>query len=485
MADTEKETQIEHIIGEVKKFSVFGDLPEEDLRWLAERMDEVTLTTGDIYAKEGDSVDYLTLMMEGEIQFSRLNSPGSPVFVAVAGEITGRLPFSRLKNFKGTARAVMPTRLIRLHRQYFPELVQRMPLLTERLVGLMSDRIREMTRFETQQEKLMALGKLSAGLAHELNNPAAAASRAAQSLMTSFQEIREVSLRLLKHASTEEQRQGLFDFEFKAGKSYAAEMAKSADPLELSDREERVTAWLEKHNIADSWKIAATLAEGCVDEPQLEKFVSIVGPEILTDAVHRVAAIINMFGLIREIENSTRRISDLVTAVKRYSYMDQTALQEVDLREDIDNTLKIFGHRIKTGVTIIRNYDPALPKVCAYGGELNQVWTNIIDNAIDAMNGKGELRIKTCKELDYAVVEIEDTGPGIPKEVQSRIFDPFFTTKSVGEGTGLGLDTVSRIVRRHHGIIEVESEPGKTCFTIRLPFKQPLGQAAESEKAPE
>ncbi len=485
MADTEKETQIAHIIAEVKKFSVFGDLPEEDLRWLAERMDEVTLTTGDIYAKEGDSVDYLTLMMEGEIQFSRLNSPGSPVFVAVAGEITGRLPFSRLKNFKGTARAVMPTRLIRLHRQYFPELVQRMPLLTERLVGLMSDRIREMTRFETQQEKLMALGKLSAGLAHELNNPAAAASRAAQSLMTSFQEIREVSLRLLKHASTEEQRQGLFDFEFKAGKNYAAEMAKSADPLELSDREERVTAWLEKHNIADSWKIAATLAEGCVDEPQLEKFVSIVGPEILTDAVHRVAAIINMFGLIREIENSTRRISDLVTAVKRYSYMDQTALQEVDLREDIDNTLKIFGHRIKTGVTIIRNYDPALPKVCAYGGELNQVWTNIIDNAIDAMNGKGELRIKTCKELDYAVVEIEDTGPGVPKEVQSRIFDPFFTTKSVGEGTGLGLDTVSRIVRRHHGIIEVESEPGKTCFTIRLPFKQPLGQAAESEKAPE
>jgi signal transduction histidine kinase len=221
-----------------------------------------------------------------------------------------------------------------------------------------------------------------------------------------------------------------------------------------------------------------------VDDPQLEKFVGIVGPEILSDAVHRVAAIINMFGLIREIENSTKRISDLVAAVKRYSYMDQAALQEVDLREDIDNTLKIFGHRLKSGVTIIRNYDPALPKVCAYGGELNQVWTNIIDNAIDAMKGKGELRIKTCKELDYAMVEIEDTGSGIPKEIQSRIFDPFFTTKSVGEGTGLGLDTVGRIVRRHHGFIEVESEPGKTCFTIRLPFKQPLGQPKESEKAP-
>jgi signal transduction histidine kinase len=484
MADTEKTTQVEHIISEIKKFSVFEDLPEEDLRWLAERMDEFKLAPGEQYAKQGDTVDYLTLMMEGEIQFSSVSSPGSPVFVAVAGEITGRLPFSRLKNFKGTSRAVLPTRMIRLHRQYFPELVQRMPLLTERLVGLMSDRIREMTRFETQQEKLMALGKLSAGLAHELNNPAAAAARAAQSLMTSFQEIREVSLRLLKHSSTAEQRDALFDFELKAGKSYAIEAAKTPDPLELSDREERVTAWLEKHNIADSWKISATLAEGCVDEPQLEKFVGIVGPEILNDAVHRVAAIINMFGLIREIENSSRRISDLVAAVKRYSYMDQTALQEVDLREDIDNTVKIFGHRIKTGVTIVRNYDLALPKVCAYGGELNQVWTNLIDNAIDAMKGKGELRIKTHKELDYAIVEIEDTGPGIPKEIQSRIFDPFFTTKRVGEGTGLGLDTVGRIVRRHHGFIEVESEPGKTCFTVRLPFKQPLMQPAESEKAP-
>lgn len=484
MADTEKANQVEHIIGEVKKFSVFEDLPEEDLRWLAERMDEITLAPGELYAKQGDSVDYLTLMMEGELQFLLAKSPGSPVFVAVAGEITGRLPFSRLKNFKGTSRAVLPTRMIRFHRQYFPELVQRMPLLTERLVGLMSDRIREMTRYETQQEKLMALGKLSAGLAHELNNPAAAAARAAQSLMGSFQEIREVSLRLLKHASTEEQRTGLFDFEMKAGKSYASEMAKTPDPLELSDREERVTAWLEKHNIPDSWKIAATLAEGCVDEPQLEKFVGIVGPEILNDAVHRVAAIINMFGLIREIENSTKRISDLVSAVKRYSYMDQTALQEVDLREDIDNTLKIFGHRLKAGVNIVRNYDPQLPKVCAYGGELNQVWTNIIDNAIDAMKGKGELRIKTCKELEYAMVEIEDTGSGIPKEIQSRIFDPFFTTKSVGEGTGLGLDTVGRIIRRHHGFIEVESEPGKTCFSIRLPLKQPAAQPVQKEEAP-
>jgi len=482
MTETDKSAQVPHIIEEVRKFSVFADLPEEDLRWLAERMEEFTLDAGQIYARPGDSVDYLTLMLEGELQVSMLTSAGSPVFVAVAGEITGRLPFSRLKEFKGLSRAVMHTRMIRLHRQYFPELVQRMPLLTERLVGLMSDRIREVTRTETQQEKLMALGKLSAGLAHELNNPAAAAVRAAQSLMGSFQDIREVSLRLLKHASTEEQRNTLFEFEVAAGKKLAAQSEPAADALELSDREGRVTDWLEKHGIAEGWKIAATLAEGGIDEPQLEKFTVKIGTELLPDALHRVAAIMNMLGLIREINNSAQRISELVAAVKRYSYMDQTSLQEVDLREDLDNTLKIFAHRMKNGVVVTRRYEGALPRICAYGGELNQVWTNLIDNAIDSMKGKGELKIRTCKELDYAVVEIEDNGPGIPKDIQSRIFDPFFTTKKVGEGTGLGLDTVGRIVRRHHGFIEVESQPGQTSFTIRLPFKQPM-QPAESEKA--
>ena len=483
MTETDKSVQVPHIIEEVRKFSVFADLPEEDLRWLAERMDEFTLEAGQIYARPGDSVDYLTLMIEGELQVSMLTSAGSPIFVAVAGEITGRLPFSRLKQFKGLGRAVMHTRMIRLHRQYFPELVQRMPLLTERLVGLMSDRIREVTRTETQQEKLMALGKLSAGLAHELNNPAAAAVRAAQSLMGSFQDIREVSLRLLKHASTEEQRNTLFEFELNAGKKLVAQSEPAGDALELSDREERVTNWLEKHGIREGWKIAATLAEGGIDEPQLEKFTGKIGSELLPDALHRVAAIMNMFGLIREINNSAQRVSELVAAVKRYSYMDQTSLQEVDLREDLDNTLKIFAHRMKNGVVVTRNYEGALPRICAYGGELNQVWTNLIDNAIDSMKGKGELKIKTCKELDYAVIEIEDNGPGIPKDIQSRIFDPFFTTKKVGEGTGLGLDTVGRIVRRHHGFIEVESQPGQTSFTIRLPFKQPAMQPAENEKA--
>lgn len=484
MAETEKATQVQHIIGELKKFRTFADLSESDLQWLAERMDEITLVVGQIYARPGDSVDYLTLMVEGELQFQQTGGAGSPVFIAVAGEVTGRLPFSRLKQFKGTSRAVLPTRIIRLHREHFPELIQRIPLLAERLVGLMSDRIREVTRTETQQEKLMALGKLSAGLAHELNNPAAASQRAAQSLMAALENIRAVSLRLLRHPSTDEQRRTLFDFELKAGQRASQQSGPAPDPLELSDREERVTAWLEKRGVAEPWTIASTLAEGCVDQKELDQLAATMGQEILPDALHRVAAIISIYGLVREIENSSRRISDLVGAIKRYSYMDQASLKEVDLREDLDNTLKIFGHRLKTGVNVIRKYDETLPRVCAYGGELNQVWTNLIDNAIDAMQGKGELKITTCKELDYAVVEIQDNGPGIPQAVQSRIFEPFFTTKSVGDGTGLGLDAVARIVRRHHGFIEVESQPGETCFTVRLPFKQPQAESAEGEDAP-
>jgi signal transduction histidine kinase len=484
MAEIEKATQVQHIIGELKKFRTFADLSESDLQWLAERMDEISLAVGQIYAKPGDPVDYLTLMVEGELQFQLVGGAGSPVFIAVAGEITGRLPFSRLKQFKGTGRAVLPSRIIRLHREHFPALIQRIPLLAERLVGLMSDRIREVTRTETQQEKLMALGKLSAGLAHELNNPAAAAQRAAQSLMAALENIRAVSLRLLRYASTNEQRQALFDFELKAGQRASQQGGPAPDPLELSDREERVTAWLEKRGIAEPWTIASTLAEGCVDEKELDQLAATMGQEILADALQRVAAIVNIYGLVRQIENSSRRISDLVGAIKRYSYMDQTSLKEVDLREDLDNTLKIFGHRLKTGVNVIRKYDETLPRVCAFGGELNQVWTNLIDNAIDAMQGKGELKITTCKELDFAVVEIQDNGPGIPQAIQSRIFEPFFTTKSVGDGTGLGLDAVARIVRRHHGFIEVESQPGETCFTVRLPFKQPQAESTEGEDAP-
>jgi signal transduction histidine kinase len=488
MNEDHTQGQAARIVAGLRSVSVFADLPAEDLEWLAARMVEMTFDAGQIFARPGDPVDYLNVVLEGEIQFERPDAPGSSVFTVSAGQITGLLPFSRLTQVRGIARAVLPSRFLLLHKQYFPEMLQRMPQLGQRLVALMSDRIREVTRMETQQEKLMALGKLSAGLAHELNNPAAAARRAAQTLTEAMENVRSASLKLLQHSYSEAQRVSMLQFEQDAMKETASTEKQSSDPLDFNDREEEVTNWLERHNIDEPYKIASILADACITQHKLDALVATIGEDGVGYVLRRVAALITVYGLVREIDNSTRRISDLVTAIKRYSYMDQGALQEVSLQEDLDNTLKIFGHRLKEGITVIRDYDPELPRVCAYGGELNQVWTNLIDNAIDAMKGKGELRVRAHRELDCAVVEIGDNGAGIPPEMQGRVFEPFFTTKKVGEGTGLGLDTAMRIVRKHHGSIDVRSQPGDTRFRVRLPFKQPAptsqGEPANEDLSP-
>jgi signal transduction histidine kinase len=465
--------QIENIIRDLKTNLIFADLPAENLVWLAERMEEVQVPAGIVYARMGDPLDHLIVVLEGEMHIERPGDLGSPFFIISAGQVTGLLPFSRSIEYKGTARTALPLRTLRLHKDYFPEMMQRMPMLAQRLVGIMSDRIREFTRQETQRDKLMALGKLSAGLAHELNNPAAAAQRAAKSLRDTMFVVRDASLRLLAHPLTFEQRQAVVSFEEELMERVAADTPVHADPLELSDREAELTACLDAHNVKDAWKIAGPLAEANADPVKMEALRATIGENVIGDALQRVSSLITLFGLIHEIDNSTKRIADLVGAIKRYSYMDQAAMQEVDLREDLENTLKIFGHWLKKGITVKREFANDVPRVCAYGSELNQVWTNLIDNAIDAMNGNGELLVRTCRELDSVVVDIGDNGPGVPANIQSRIFEPFFTTKTVGEGTGLGLDTAVRIVHKHHGRIDLKSQPGNTRFTVRLPIKQP------------
>ena len=465
--------QIETIVRGLKTNSVFQDLPDEDLTWLATRMEDLHFPVGEIVNRKGDPVEYLTIILEGEIQVETPEEPGTPRFIGRKGQVTGALPFSRLKNFTGNVRVAQPLRLLRLHSRHFSEILQHIPVLGQRLVAVMSDRIRETTRQETQRDKLMALGKLSAGLAHELNNPAAAAQRAAKSLKETMFNVRSASLRLLEHPLNAEQRQAIVQFEREVTGQVTEKSDSHSDPLELSDREAEITESLEAHKVEEPWKIAGPLAEAKADPKKLEALRAMVGDQVIGDALHRVAAVVTIFGLIHEIDNSTRRISELVTAIKRYSYMDQAAMQEVDLREDLDNTIKIFGHWLKKGITVTRDYDAELPRICAFGSELNQVWTNLIDNAISAMNGQGELRVGARRELRSVVVTIGDNGPGIPADIQSRIFDPFFTTKPVGEGTGLGLDTAMRIVQKHHGSVEVKSKPGDTRFLVRLPIEQP------------
>ena len=469
MTDNPTLTTSDTLKDELRRISVFADLPDDQLTWLAEHMIDRRLDAGEVLARPGDPVRFMTVILEGEIEVRREGDPGPPIFVARAGQVTGALPYSRLTTFAGTSRAVLPMRMLQLHRDLFPEMVQKFPLLAERLVAIMSDRIRETARLDLQREKMAALGKLSAGLAHELNNPAAAAQRASIGLRGALEMVREASLRLGRHSLTQEQRELIAAFEHEATQAKSA----LADPLAQSDREEAIVAWLEQRQVPEAWKVAAVLADSDVDLPKLEALAAGVGDRSLPDVLKRISSLLTVFQLTAEIETSTRRISDLVRAIKEYSYMDQAPLQEVDVHQGIESTLTILGHWLKRGVTVVRQFDRSLPRVCAYGSELNQVWTNLIDNAIAAMQGEGEINIRTAREGDCVLVEIGDNGPGIPKEIQPRIFEPFFTTKPVGEGTGLGLDTVYRIVTRHHGDIRVESKPGDTRFRVRLPLVQP------------
>ncbi|MGO9316885.1 MAG: ATP-binding protein [Terracidiphilus sp.] len=428
---------------------------------------------GEIIGREGEPLDNLTVILEGEIRIQRGSGADEMTIRGVAGQVTGLLPYSRLTHYGGTTRAVLPTRVAYLHRSLFPEMLQRMPLLGQRLVSIMADRIRETTRIETQRDKLVALGKLSAGLAHELNNPAAAAQRATASLRETLETVRDASIRLARHAIPTEQLEMITRFEREAGHAPNA----SADPLAQSDREERIATWLEAHHVPDTWKIAPAIADAGVEIPKLESLAGHVGDEVLSDAIIRIASLLTIAKLIDEIEISTKRISDLVQAIKKYSYMDQAAMKEVDLHQGLENTLTILHHQFKNGITVVREYDESLPRICAFGGELNQIWTNLMANAIEAMHGKGELRVRTARELDRVLVEIGDNGPGIPPDVLPHIFEPFFTTKGVGEGTGLGLDTVCRIIRSHHGEIRVSSHPGDTRFQVFLPLTQPKSTA--------
>jgi signal transduction histidine kinase len=372
-------------------------------------------------------------------------------------------------------RALTDGRLLRFPAARFPELVQKMPELTKRLVGMMSDRIREVTRFEQQRDRLASLGKLSAGLAHELNNPASAAQRATSQLRATLKKIKEASVELGRRNLTPAQKAEIEKLEA----AFTQHDDTPPDPLKTSDLEEEVDSLLRRHGLNDLWQLAADLARKNVDPQVLEQIFAALGPETAKAALVRIAASIEIANLLNEIESSTSRISDLVRAIKEYTYMDQAPGQNVDIVKSLENTLIIMKHKIKDGVVVRRDYERTPLFVSSFGSELNQVWTNLIDNAVDAMAGKGELRVRTYREDTCAVVEIGDNGPGIPPETEAHIFEPFFTTKGVGEGTGLGLDTVQRIVRKHRGNIQVLSEPGDTRFQVRLPLVE---AAAVAEK---
>jgi signal transduction histidine kinase len=476
------ETTLADLVAALRGIRVFADLPEEQLQWFAARVEERRLASGEVLFHKGAPADRMTIMLAGEMQAYLDDDPhDTDVYMIRAGdpmtEVNGMLPFSRMKEFGATVRAVTDVHVLLFPARLFPELSQRLPVLVQRLVGIMSDRVREITKTDQQRDKLMALGKLSAGLAHELNNPAAAARRAADELIATLKEMRAADLQLCQHDLSDEQSAAIANFENQAI-AHAAQ-ATPLSALEQSDRADAVTEWLEAQGIEDGWKHAPTLVEAGIDPDRLERLLMQVGADALGAVLTRIAAQLMTARLASDIRSSTSRISELVGAIKEYTYMDQATVQEVDLHRGLENTLLILKHKLRAKhITVERDFAADLPTVTAKGSDLNQVWTNLIDNAVDAMTERGTLKIRTKREPMDVMIEIRDNGAGIPEHLRTRIFEPFFTTKSVGEGTGLGLDTVARIVRQHRGNIRVESKPGDTCFQVRLP----LGEGAITER---
>lgn len=451
---------------ELLRFPAFADLPEDQIAWFLSQCREVNLKAGEVYAKQGDPPDSMFVLLEGEFEW-RGDFGGETVVIAgKVGDVTGALPFSRMKHFTVTGRTLTDSRILRFPASLFPDLIQKMPELAKRLVGVMSDRIREATRLEQQRDRLAGLGKLSAGLAHELNNPASAAKRAAAQLRDTLKRIKDASHELGRRELTPAQKSEIEKLE----SSFIQRNEPPPDALTISDLEDQIDSLLRSHGQSDLWQLAAELAQRGIQPAALDSLFENLDAGTARAALVRIAASVEISSLLNEIESSTSRISDLVRAIKEYTFMDQSPIQNVDIVKSLETTLTILNHKLKRGVTVQREYQPVPLLVDSFGSELNQVWTNLIDNAIDAMNGSGELRVRTYRDNGCVVVEIGDNGPGILPEVRSHIFEPFFTTKAVGEGTGLGLDTVQRIVKKHRGNIQVNSKPGDTRFQVWLPL---------------
>lgn len=453
---------------ELRRVTEFADLPDDQLDWFLSRALEMRLKAGEMYSRQGDPADAMFVILEGRLQGRGELSGDTIVFELEPGDVTGVLPFSRMKQYTVSQRAETDSRALRFPASLFPDLVQKMPELTKRLVGLMSDRIREVTRLEQQRDRLASLGKLSAGLAHELNNPASAAKRAASQLREMLKKIKSASLELGRRDLTSAQKAEIEKLEA----LFTQKDAVPPDALTISDLEDQIDSLLRSHGQNDLWQLAADLARRNIKPEILESLFASLDADTARAALVRIAASVEIAVLLHELESSTSRISDLVGAIKEYTYMDQAKVQNVDVVKSLETTLTILNHKLKQGVAVQRDYQRVPLLVNSFGSELNQVWTNIIDNAIDAMHGKGELRLRTYQDDNCVVVEIADNGPGISPEVQPHIFEPFFTTKGVGEGTGLGLDTVQRIVKKHRGNIQLSSKPGDTRFQVWLPLAE-------------
>ncbi|MGA2052368.1 MAG: ATP-binding protein [Opitutales bacterium] len=428
----------------------------------------VVVPAGSFLAKEGERTGFFYVLLEGEVRITRIYDRQEILMnVGKPGNYMGEIALLLDSPWVATARVSKPAKLFRLNEEDFWRMLGSCRTVAQEIIRMAANRMRNAEGYSQQREKLASLGTMAAGLAHELNNPAAAARRAAAHLQETTDKVQSLLCLLTRTLDHDHLLQVVA-----ASQDALARLAKAPalDHVERSDRAEILGAWLDAHGVTAAWELAPTFVSASVDTAWLEALMAKIPAESQTNALSWLEARIDLKSLLSQVEQSTARIAELVQAVKSYSYMDQSPLQEVDVHEGIESTLTMLGHKLKN-VTLVRAFDHSVPRIMAHGSELNQVWTNLIDNAIHAVNGTGKICVGTSREDNQVVVEIVDNGSGIPKEVQAHMFEPFFTTKPVGTGTGLGLIISNRIVAdRHGGEIEFESCPGETRFKVRLPI---------------
>lgn len=453
----------------LRKVPLFASMPDHDLDRLCEMVTEVHLNPGEQLFAEGSPGDKAYIIESGEIEI--LKAAGEKnVLLAVrkSGDVIGEMSLLEAAPRFASGRARNESKLLAISHSQLDELLNTSASAARSLLFTITSRLRSTELMLRQSEKMAQLGTLTAGIAHELNNPAAAARRGTSQLNSTIAQLQEAQIGLSKLSLSPENWDELSELA-----TFIRDRASNhldIDTLERSDREYEIEEWLNNHGVPNAWEHAPTLVDLGLSEEQLINLVDDFSSEQLIEVVTWIGASFNTYSLLEEINQGSERISEIVKSLKSYAYLDQAPIQSVDVHEGLNNTLVMLRHKLKEGVDVKREYAVDLPHIQAYGSELNQVWTNIIDNAVDAMNGHGEIVIKTHKDGDWVIVELEDNGPGIPKEIQEKIFSPFFTTKAVGKGTGLGLNISYKIIEKHSGEIKVYSKPGKTRFIVSLPI---------------
>jgi signal transduction histidine kinase len=455
----------------IRQMPILAQLSEQDIDRLYQMAEPLNVASGEWLIREGELADSLYLILDGEFQITKRAGPQDvPVLTRRTGEMLGEMSLLEQGTRSASVRALRDSRVLRIGKEAFGQVLAFSPSAALTVLNTVFTRLQSTESMVMQHEKMAALGTLAAGLAHELNNPAAAVRRSAAQLRDALANWQHWTARLDWLALNPDQ--------LKAVELLRQEIVRRAgspaqyDPITSGDREGDLQAWLEGRGIEQAWELASGIVAFGWDVNAMEELSQSFAGEQVTVIAHWLNCGYTVHLLINEVIQSAERISDIVRSVKTYSHLDQSPLQDVDVHESLESTLVILKHRLGPGIRVTREYAPDLPRVEAFASEINQVWTNIIDNAIDAMRGEGKLLLKTYIKDGLVVVEIADSGPGIPPEIESRVFEPFFTTRPQGVGTGLGLHIVYNIVvYRHGGQIDFTSRPGRTCFQVMLPVK--------------